>query len=70
MRSCRLVAVRNVEGREFMWEWRSTVGERRSARRFALFHDCLEDARGRGFYVVLERPTGEMAPHRYSLAPQ
>jgi hypothetical protein len=69
MRECRVIPVLKVEGRDFMWEWRSTACERRSKRRFALFHDCLEDARKGGFDVVLEPATGEMAPGRHALHP-
>jgi len=67
MRSCRLVAVHDAQGHEFVWEWQSDVGERRSARRFALFHDCMEDARRTGFEVLLDSPSGELAPDRYAL---
>jgi hypothetical protein len=62
-----VVPVHKAAGNDFMWEWRSEACKRRSPTEFALFHDCMEDARRRGFRVILDRPTGEMAPGRYAL---
>ena len=67
MRNCRVVPVHKVEGRDFMWEWRSIACDRRSSRRFVLFHDCVKDARDGGFTVLLDQATGDMAPGRHSL---
>jgi hypothetical protein len=59
--------VHKAGGNDFMWEWRSDACKSRSSTKFALFHDCMEDARRGGFDVVLDQPTGDMAPARYAL---
>jgi len=67
MRICRLYAVPARDGHEFKWEWRSEYCDRRSRKRFDFFHDCMEPARRQGFRIMLQQPTGESAPARYSL---
>jgi hypothetical protein len=68
MRICRLYPVRAGGKHEFKWEWRSEHCDRRSRRKFDFFYDCMEDARRRGFRVILQQPIGETSPAHYSLA--
>ena len=68
MRICRLYPVHAGGKHEFKWEWRSEHCDRRSRRKFDFFYDCMEDARSRGFRVILAQPTGESSPTHYSLA--
>jgi hypothetical protein len=64
MRICRLHPVHLANPEEFKWEWRCEHCERRSSKSFDFFYDCMEDARRKGFRVVLQKPVGESAPVR------
>jgi hypothetical protein len=69
MQTCRIVPVHTPGAAEFSWEWRSERCKQRSKRRFGLFYHCVEDARGHGFEVRMDQPTGANAPGRHSLVP-
>jgi hypothetical protein len=64
MHMCRLYPVHSAKPHEFEWEWRC---ERRSPKTFAFFHDCMDDARRKGFRVVLDNRVGESTPARHSV---
>lgn len=70
MKKCRVVAISDRPGKSYTWEWRTISGEGKSARRFATFYECMDDARRRGLEVVMDRPVGEMAPGHYALSPE
>jgi hypothetical protein len=70
MRTCRIVAVRNRNGLDFAWVWRSEDGKRRSSGRFGFFHDCLVDAYAHGFKACMNQPAGANAPSHYALPPK
>ena len=36
-------------GPDFGWRWRSADGKEQSSQGFAYYHDCVEDARKRGY---------------------
>ena len=38
----------------FVWRWRSADGKQQSAGTFEYFHDCVADARTRGYDVPLD----------------
>ena len=67
MRICRLYPVHSTNVHDFKWEWRSERCERRSSKKFDLFHDCMQDARRHGFEVMLQQAVGECAPARHAL---
>jgi hypothetical protein len=46
----------------FVWKWRSADGATVSRECFMYFHDCLTDARARGYSVEIERVHGAARP--------
>ena len=67
MRRCAIVPVQHSDPPGYKWQWRDATGSQRSARLFPAFHDCLADARNKGYAVILDRPVGDSAPGRYAL---
>ena len=46
----------------YVWRWRCVDSNVESERAFALYHDCITDARERGYEVDTPRATGITAP--------
>jgi hypothetical protein len=58
----RLVAVSTPDAHGFGWKWQSADGEHKSREVFTYFHDCMEDARRKGYEVDLWKAKGQTAP--------
>ena len=46
----------------YVWKWRCDDENKSSAKSFALYHDCLTDAREHGYFVQLTQAQGVTAP--------
>ncbi len=46
----------------YVWRWRSDDGKEESAESFPYYHDCLADARAKGYEVDLASAHGNTAP--------
>jgi hypothetical protein len=53
LRRCRIYYI--AAGQVVSWGWRADDGRARSSQLFPLFYECVEDARGHGYYVDLDR---------------
>ena len=67
MHMCRLYPVHSAKPYEFEWERRYEQCEPALPKDLRFFHDCMDDARRKGFLVVLENRVGESAPARHSV---
>ena len=65
MRTMKYAEIYSVQIRgtdRFEWRWRADDARHQSARCFAFYFDCLEDARCSGYQVPLEHASGLTAP--------
>jgi hypothetical protein len=62
MKSAELYPVSIPAPPGFVWKWRSVDGATVSRECFMYFHDCLADARARGYSVEIERVYGAARP--------
>lgn len=46
----------------YLWMWRTADGSATSSGSFALYYDCLCDARNQGYAVELTHAAGNTAP--------
>ena len=46
----------------FVWTWRESGGKTTCAHTFAMYFDCVTDARDKGFEVELTHAQGNTAP--------
>jgi hypothetical protein len=62
MATAVIYSVSTGNNSEFQWKWRCESENRESAASFALYYDCLSDARARGYRVEAMEARGDSAP--------
>jgi hypothetical protein len=62
MKKAHIYSVPSKTPQGYAWKWRAATGKRVSAKSYAFYFDCLDDARDGGYEVALTYAMGATAP--------
>lgn len=70
MKPAVIFSIPSITSPGYCWRWRSVDGKTDSESQFVYYHDCLADAKAKGYSVRFEAARGNTAPGWGSLIPQ
>ena len=70
MKKAELYSITVPQSPGYAWKWRAVSGKTTCRESFQYYHDCLADARAKGYEVELSQAQGHTAPAgaRHNLA--